>query len=214
MRDITFLIERYYSLQEHRITMFAQARELEEAGNSPDLVKGYAERFEELEKMIAKDIKNSVKDHPMFAWFKTVKGIGPILSASLIANIDITKADHTSSVWKYCGLSIDPETMKAERRKKGTKISWNPFLKTTCWKIGESFVKTKGKYRMIYDTSREFYDRKFPTEVKDGNKTLYTKGHKFAMAKRRTVKLFLSDMWVEWRKIEGLPVSEPFMHRK
>jgi len=48
---------------------------------------------------------------------------------------------------------------------------------------------------------------------KDGKKTLYTKGHIHAMAKRRTVKLFLSHFWLEWRKLEGLPISEPFAHR-
>lgn len=83
-------------------------------------------------------------------------------------------------------------------------------------------MKSKGKYREIYDTSRAFYDRKFPKKVEAGTKTvngkkikwfMYTDGHKYAMAKRRTVKLFLADFWAEWRRLEGLTVSVPFMHR-
>lgn len=209
----TFLIERYYQIQEHRIALYSQVRALEKAGEKHDFVLGYAQQFEVMEKQLTKDIKNEVKNHPIFAWMKAQKGIGPILAASLIANIDIHKAEHISSVWKYCGQGVDLETGKADRRTKGKKISWNPFLKMTCWKIGESFVKVKGKYRTIYDTSKVFYQNKFPKEVKEGSRTLYTKGHIHAMSKRRAVKMFLSDMWLEWRKIEGLPISAPFMHR-
>jgi len=34
--------------------------------------------------------------------------------------------------------------------------------------------------------------------------------HRFEMAKRKTVKLFLSHMWTVWRGIEGLPVRPPY----
>jgi len=29
-------------------------------------------------------------------------------------------------------------------------------------------------------------------------------------ARRKMVKQFIADLWVKWRKLEGLPVSEPY----
>ena len=70
--------------------------------------------------------------------------------------------------------------------------------------------------RKIYDTSKEFYQRKFPNEVKvEGTKIVkYTKGHIHNLAKRRCTKQFLANMWARWRQMEGLPVTPPFMHRE
>ena len=206
-REIRYLIERYYQVQEHRIAMANQVRALKEAGEETNPLNDYYERFHTIEKDIAKYLAGSVKDHPMWNWMKKVKGIGPILASILLSTIDIRKADHVSSIWKYAGLA------PGQKRQKGKKIDYNPFLKSACWKIGESFVKTKGEYRKIYDTSKTFYQQKFPETKKEGKRTLYTKGHIHAMAKRRAVKLFLSHFWEAWRRMEGLPVSEPYAHR-
>lgn len=213
--QLPFLVDRYFSLQEHRIALSLQIHALKKQERGTELLSRFQEEFLSFEKEIEKAILRSIRQHPMYPWLKSCKGIGPILAASLISQIDITKAEHASSLWKYCGLAVDLETGKAERREKGKKISWNPFLKKTCWKVGEQFVKSKGKYRTIYDTSKEFYQKKFPKEVKDtkSKRTFYTKGHIHALAKRRAVKLFLADFWVAWRTQEGLPVSAPFMHR-
>jgi hypothetical protein len=210
--EIRFLIERYYQVQEHRIATGNQVKKLEENDESEMLIQFY-ERFHELERDIEKYVSKEFKRHEMYEWLKDVKGIGPILGASLISYIDIEKAQHASSVWKFCGLAVNPETGEADRKTKGQKIAYSPFMRTQLWKIGESFVKQKGEYRTIYDTSREFYNRKFPNEVIEGKRHKYNRAHLHAMAKRRTVKIFLSRFWAEWREKRGLPVSEPFAHR-
>lgn len=240
LKHITFLIRDFYQMQEHRIAMGNQllslsnpkalkalkAKEKKQRKEEIEVLNYFYEKFHLLEKELEKEIHKNIKDHPMWSWLKEVKGIGPLLGAALLSNIDITRADHASSVWKFCGLAVDPETGRAERLQAGKKASYNPEMKTICWKIGESFVKTKGKYRGIYDTSKLFYQKKFPKTVflknekdefvknKQGKKIkVYTKGHIHAMSKRRTVKLFLSHLWVSWREMEGLSVSEPFSHR-
>ena len=206
-RETTYLIERYYQMQEHRIAMGNQILALKKAEEETNPLEDYFERFHSIEKDIVKYLKSTVKSHQMAEWLEAVKGIGPVLASALLSTIDIKKADHASSVWKYAGLA------PGQKRQKGKKLDYNPFLKTICWKIGESFVKTNGEYRGIYDTSKEFYQKKFPKEIKEGKRTLYTKGHIHAMAKRRAVKLFLSNFWAQWREMEGLPVSVPFAHR-
>lgn len=211
---LLYLINQYYASQKIRISLGNQSIAMEKSANKNLVVKGFNDEFHRLEKDIAKAISKEVKQHPMWkCYFKGVKGIGPVFAGVLLATIDITKAQHVSSVWKYAGLAVDANTGEADRRRKGEKISWNPFLKKTCYLIGCSFIKTKGKYRTIYDTSKEFYRNKFPNEVKIGNRTKYSKGHIHALAMRRATKLFLAEMWAFWREMEHLPVSVSFAER-
>ena len=37
-----------------------------------------------------------------------------------------------------------------------------------------------------------------------------SKGHRDAAAKRKMIKAFLTDLYVAWREVEGLPVREPY----
>lgn len=218
--ETKYLIERYYQVQKHRIELSNQIFALNKDGENTNPIKEFYERFYDIEKDIAKYIKKVVQDHKMWPWLKEIKGIGPVLGSILLTTIDITKAQHASSVWKYAGLA------PGQKKIRGEKLDFNPFLKMSCWKIGEAFVKTRGKYRGIYDSSKDYYHKKFPEKKllvdKNGKpiltrekkkRYLYTDGHIHAMAKRRTVKLFLSEFWAEWRKMEGLEVSVPFAHR-
>jgi hypothetical protein len=45
-----------------------------------------------------------------------------------------------------------------------------------------------------------------------GNKHVidYTKQHLHYRAIRKMMNTFLKDLWLEWREIEGLPISEPW----
>ena len=99
------------------------------------------------------------------------------------------------------------------KMKKG--ITFNPFLKGVCWKIGESIVKAGGEYREIYDGSRESLDREHEKEITIEGKAgkYYTKGHKYSMAKRKAVKRVLADFWVEWMRTAGHVPSDPYAHR-
>lgn len=220
MNQINQLIDQYYLIQEHRIAFGNQIFQLKEAKESTTTLDKHFEALHGIEKEVAKDLLHVFRKTEMHDWLKAVKGIGPVLGCALMFKLDPAKADHASSFWKYCGLAPD------QKRTKGEKLDFNPFMKKTCFLIGESFVKSKGRYRGIYDTSKEFYQHKFPEpmEVLDekGKKKLsksgepikkYTKMHIHRMAVRRTVKLFLSHFWAEWRKRRGLPVSEPFAHR-
>jgi hypothetical protein len=125
---------------------------------------------------------------------------------------------HVSSLWRYCGMSVNPETGEAPRKQKGQRVDWNPRLRTLCWKIGEQFVKAKGFYRDEYDRAKALYRTKYPEKVDSGRKNKsggviwkYTDGHIHMMAKRKAVKLFLSHLFVKWYEIQGLTPPRPFV---
>ena len=77
-------------------------------------------------------------------WAKSIYGIGPVISAGLLAHIDIEKANTVGKVWRFAGL--DP-TCKWEPK---TRRPWNADLKTLCWKIGQSFMKFHNRDECFY----------------------------------------------------------------
>ena len=124
------------------------------------------------------------------------------MASGLISYIgDPKKFKDPSHLWAYAGLHVIDG--KAAKRAKGQQSNWNTKLKTLCWLVGESFVKQKNsKYRDLYDQFRSFYDLKFPEE---------SKGHQYAMAKRKVVKIFLVHLWSEWCNLEGIKPKAPYV---
>ena len=171
-----------------------------------------------------KQITYSVKEFAIYRTFlEDVKGVGPTLAAVIISGFDIHKAEYPSSLHKYAGLDVvggkgrsrvkehlvDSTYIDAdgnEQTKKG--ISFNPFLKTKLIGVlGSSFVKTKGPYRDIYDD----YKHRITHMPAHSEKS---KAHLNNMAIRYTVKRFLTDLYVAWRKLEGLPVADEYSKGK
>ena len=95
-------------------------------------------------------------------------------------------------------------------------------MKTLAWKIEEQFIKQGRGYRQIYD---QYKDRITKQRLPIGKCLEYEKclkkltkaekpscvGHIHRMACRYAVKMFISDLWVMWRRLEGLPVSDPWV---
>jgi len=139
-------------------------------------------------------------DFKIWNWLKEVKGISTLLGAKLISSINIEKTPNISSLWRYSGQAVIDG--KAERPTRGRKIGYSPELKAYVWQIGESFIKQKTPiYKKIYDE-----------EKKKQLKIVKTKMHAHNRAKRKAVKIFLSHLWMEWRKVEGLEITEPYVY--
>ena len=126
--------------------------------------------FEKAEKEMEKMVSKETKDLPIVKkWLRRVRGIGPRLSGLLVANIyDIERFASPGKLYAYCGLHV--KDGRAVKRTKGEKANWNAELKTTCWKIGQSFVKAGGPYRALYD---RYKSRIIEREETKGN-VIYT----------------------------------------
>jgi len=105
----------------------------------------------------------------------------------------------------------------ADRRQKGQVTGYNPKVKTLCWKIAESFVKRpaeKSAYRRVYDDMRKLVDsrpcNKVHKDTKTGKVVPCFDAHRFAKAKRLTVKIFISHVYKMLRSIHGLPSTNPY----
>lgn len=196
---------------------------------APDLIKSRIDyelvqqylRLVEAEDAMVKIVEREVKTHPMWdAFFKDVKGCGPLMSAVCIAYFDPHKARHASSFWRYAGLDVQP-TESGEMRgvgrwytemrpytdkdgdtKERKSLTYNPFLKTKLVGVlGSAFLRARDSYY-----GKVYYDYKNRMEQRENLSPIV----RHRRATRYAVKMFLRDMWVVWRELEGLEVTEPY----
>lgn len=205
-------VSTYYALQKTRVATGNRVKAHVREGRMTELEAEKLHSFLDtdvlkLEKSMGNEIENDLAGHPVFEHLRAYRGIGPVLAAGLLATIqDPARYNHVSGLWAYAGLHVVDGV--AARRRRGEKANWNPFLKTLCWKVGESFVKA-GKdsfYRGLYEEAREKYDKKEEQEATP------SKARAYARAKRWTVKMFLAHVLEWWKLREGLPVPELYVH--
>ena len=172
-------------------------------GATNELITRWQERFDALEAEADRDIAALVKDRPIVKAMTQVRGVGFLLAAKVVAMIDIERAATVSALWRYCGYAVmDGER---ERPTKGEKLHYNSRLKTTCYLVGTSFLRSNSPYRKIYDLAREYYA---------ANRPDWTEGHRHNAAMRKMIKVWLAHLWVIWRTLEALPVRVLYVMEK
>lgn len=227
-QEARFLVSRYYAMQDDRKRLHSQAQALSKSGEPHSVFQYLAESAEVLENQCKRALDKYTEAHQMGAWMREVHGIGPVLSAGLLAHIDITRAPTVGHIWSFAGLN--PETKWA----KGQTRPWNAELKVLCWKIGQSFLKFSGDekcyYGGVYRQRKAFevanteagVHRDIALGLAAGvGKDTEAFGHYSAgrlppaqldaRARRYAVKLFLSHMHGAWYELHyGKPAPLPY----
>lgn len=86
--------------------------------------------LEALEAKALDEVKRLIKHVPIYkTWLKNQAGCGPTMSGVILSEVDITKCETVSQLWAYCGLAVDLDG-RAQRRIKGQKSGFNPWLKS------------------------------------------------------------------------------------
>lgn len=198
--------------------------ELIETKTELALVEQYLD-LEDQEKRTFKRVETVLETIPIYArYLVNIKGIAAAMGGVLVSEIDIHKAARVSNIWKYAGLDVADDGRGRSRRaehlvdkeytdKKGEQqmrksITFNPFLKTKLYVLGGNLLRNGNeRYSKIYK------DYKNRLENHEKYKDVI-KGHRHAMAMRYMVKIFLLDLYLTWRTIEGLPVSASYQEDK
>ena len=228
-----FLVDAYYQVQDYRKASGNQLSALEQNVDTPPagILFWLHDHMERIEKRIKSLLEVYADGQDVGRWSLGICGVGPVISAGLLAHIDIRQAPTVGHIWRFAGL--DP-TVKWEKK---TKRPWNARLKTLCWKIGESFVKVSGNddgfYGHIYaqrkleeqarNEAGQYADQaaKKLATTNIGKDTdayaAYSQGilppaHIHARAKRVAVKLFLAH-WhhVAYESHYGEPPPKPYI---
>ena len=223
--ELRLLVSNYYQAQEMRKRMDLQVRHL--GDRQPLQITTFAaEAFADIEQQIAKALDKLTAD-PVALWLKSQRGIGPVITAGLLAHIDISKAPTAGHIWSFAGLN--PE-MKWE---KGEKRPYNAELKQLTWHAGQCFLKQSNDpdcfYGKLYREKKKEYEARnerggFAGKAKEykgvtdkGNKQLLADGkvpkaYIDACARRYAVKIFLSHLhavmyWDHFKKAPPKPFA-------
>ena len=73
-------------------------------GPAPALADTYRRQWND-ERDLLRALTECIARHPAWPWLVRVRGIGPSLSARLLARLEIERAPTPSSFWSYCGLA-------------------------------------------------------------------------------------------------------------
>jgi len=198
-----------------------------------DLIASEAKMTHHLEKEVA-------RQPIWTTFLKDIRGIGPLMSGVIISELDPYKARHVSSFWKYAGLDVivnndgvgEGRSKRKEHLvqvkyankdgviKERDSITYNPMLKSKLVKVvpdcfarshNEHYTKVKNDYYhgqlCKYATIKSYDKDKKPVYAFEKG---ITHAHIIARANRYVAKMFMRDLWVAWRTVENLPVSEPY----
>ena len=178
---------------------------------------------------------------PVYAQFmQHVYGLGPVTAAYLVAFVDMKGAGKGLSLVKpsqiqaFCGVACNRETGRLARREKGVKRQWHPAIRTALFSMVSAMVRNAikdgvtSKYVDIFvDTIRSVEtsprlvgagkDAKIALvhPAADGSAILVP-ARLYARKKAwlRTASIFVEDLYVVWRAIEGLPVVCSYANRQ
>jgi hypothetical protein len=200
--------------------------------------------MEKMEAKTFRMLTTSLEEIPIYnEYLKDVIGVGPAMAGVIIGWFDPHKARHVSSFWKYSGLDVGPDGRGRSRRqehlvereykdkngelKTRMSITYEPFVKTKLMGVlAGSFIRTGSSWRLTYDDYKNRLlsdDRKIKVGVDEWKKLRkagedvsdhWTPGRINDAAKRYMIKMFLADLWVRWRTLEGLPVTKPYAEAK
>jgi hypothetical protein len=195
--EARFLVDAYYAMQENRIRTKHQVRTLaepkqqradddEDDDSDEEQLPPVSEPHEVLEwlfvqeETLEKQIRGTLDIYSLSdmsgIWARSIKGIGPVIAAGLLANIDIQRAPTTGHIWRFAGL--DPTSIWG----KGQKRPWNASLKRLCFLIGESFVKVSNRPDDVYG---KLYKARKDWETERNSRQLYADQAKLSLEQKR-----------------------------
>lgn len=118
-REIRFLVDYYYQVQDYRKMNANQIRALDESKEPHELLSTLFDQSRYLENQIKTALDKYTLSDPIGSWTRSICGIGPVIAAGLIAHIDIEQAPTVGHIWNYAGYN---PTIRWISNKEGSQI--------------------------------------------------------------------------------------------
>lgn len=145
VQQARYTVDMYYQIQRYRIQADAQRTAALKQDEPHEVLAFTALEMRKLEDDLRIALGAYADSQILGLWARSICGIGPVISAGLLAHIDIERAPTVGHIWAFAGF--DPTRTWG----KGEKRPWNAKLKTLCaYKLGESFVKVQNNKNDIY----------------------------------------------------------------
>lgn len=161
-----------------------------------------------------KRLQPQLEGMPVYAWMKSVKGLGVRFAVKLISKIKvIDRFENPSKLRTYCG------TAPGLRMRSNVEANFNPELKgILLGQVAESFIKSGSQYKRVYDEKKQYYVGLHPEALEKRavgvkvTKDTWTKMRIHNYAKKTMINRFLVDLWMAWYICEGkVPPKNPWI---
>lgn len=115
-------VKAYYILQDLRIGADAQKRSSEAEGEpGVPLVESMANLVRVVEQEWQKMLGTYAREHRVGRWLQSLCGIGPVISAGLVAHIDFTKCQTGGALRRFAGLDPGQKWLGPAKAKEVVK---------------------------------------------------------------------------------------------
>lgn len=108
------LIANYYMAQELRKRGDMQLRHLGDKDDPVTMLDYFSECQASIESDIQRSLEVFARGDPVGRWMLLIDGIGPVVSAGILAHIDIERAPTSGHVWRFAGLDRSIEWISRE----------------------------------------------------------------------------------------------------
>lgn len=167
-QEARFLVDYYYIIQEDRKRAFNQIRSVEETEEPHRVLDWLAGNAQMMENAIKSALDYYGKNNPLGEWCHSITGIGPVITAGLLAYVDLEKAPTTGHIWRYAGLDPTVEWLSETKAKQlvkkhvdKSKIKRKIVPRTEIEKISVEINRTADS---LYNMLNGFFEKEQFTE--------------------------------------------------
>jgi len=149
-----------------------------------------------------KHLRKCKKEFEKTIWYNEVAvaaaegdSMGPAIAGALLWRIgSVRRFPSFGKFVRYAGLDVTPDG-KAPRKSKGNKVTYNPQLRATLFRLSEVWLRSKGVWRGRWDAWKAHY-RARPDLAEENP------GHIHNMARRKILREFLRNLYARWSEYE------------
>lgn len=103
-QEVRYLVDLYYATQKLRIRSAHQTRIAALSAEPNEFFAWTLSQMEGLERRIKAAMQEFSEAQRPGRWAMSVRGIGPVLTAGLLANVNLTRQTTPSKLWAFAGL--------------------------------------------------------------------------------------------------------------
>ena len=157
-REARYLVDLYYQMQDDRKRAANQERACNEAEEPNMLIKWVGRQHHMLEKSLKAALGKYAEGQQLGVWALSHRGIGPVISAGLLAHIDFNRCETAGGIWSFAGL--DPNVTWHASAKVASALSVH-FGETPSNITNDHIVQACDMYRRKLETIVRYMDGNF-----------------------------------------------------
>jgi len=203
--EARYLVDSYYVMQDDRKRADSQVTALDESDEPHEVLAWLGGNTQMLERNIQSALGIYAAANPVGRWSQSILGIGPVISAGLLAHIDITKAPTVGHIWRFAGLDPTREWLGKQRATDVVEMALKICERT---KVDEKIVSECATVLKLKD---ETVLKMATTDFRTGEIKKLTKASLIkALAKRpwsANLKVLCWKIGESFVKVKGNPKS-------